>query len=249
MEPEHSLFCGGARSLMGAGARWHKETATRAWHSGLWGTAIIAVAVCLCTCRRKPGQLAYDEGVVDDSQIPVLVNQLASTRQDATNPCVPGYDWREVSRVEGVRRKLFILGLRAVPELVRHLDDRRYSMSVDFAQIVPLNVGQMCVEIVEDVVLCRTCRSCRKDVQWVAEYFGTAESSDNVTVDLAGWWAKNRGHTLRELRIMAAEHAAAMDGCDRKAINAELEGLRRGDALSLEEEAKRTSGLQPDDCM
>jgi hypothetical protein len=198
--------------------------------------ALIAFACGFVACKAG-GPRDDGDDTMDDESVRRLVDQLASKNHSPglvwkSTRLPPDYDLNEQKRVHGVYVRLGRLGLRAVPFLLEHLDDDRYSTTRDYSTFVDRSVGWECEGIILDIVQCRACSPTSKGVPyWDHRYFGQVASG---RLDLRDWWSRNSHRTLRELRIAAAEYAALQEGSDRDGLEAELKVLRAGKPISLE---------------
>ncbi|MBI1371275.1 MAG: hypothetical protein GC159_00730 [Phycisphaera sp.] len=136
-----------------------------------------------------------------------LVDQLASTNKppgvdDFDLPVyAPGFDAADTERVERVRQALCERGVDAIPSLIDHADDDRYSQTVTDSTTVNRTVGRNCVIALSRIVDGDLLREkspysvFSTSVIWHAYRDGNLEE----------WWSKRSTWSLRQIQIDALE--------------------------------------------
>jgi hypothetical protein len=178
----------------------------------IWLPAALMCAVGIALlggCGRGKTSPEAQEALPDD--IPALIEALASPNHfprvlgpDVIYP--PGFDHKAQERVRKAEARLRQKGFEAVPYLMEHLEDARYSYSEFFGEWHNHALGEVCFYIIEDLI----------------DFYGfdyeTREAADGKVMEkpsylwsiardgrMQEWWKERKGRSLGELQLEALQ--------------------------------------------
>jgi hypothetical protein len=165
--------------------------------------AIVLLSVQEVVCRAEEQQSSERQ-----QRIKALVEALASpnppAKAEKTAELPRNYNRAAQRRVIDAANALLKEGAVAFPALIAHLNDRRYSCSLNYPNGGEnWTVGQMCGEIVDEQL------DVYEDVINPLETGGPPRwyLQGVSRKDLRGWAKERAGRTLGQLQIEIAEHA------------------------------------------
>ena len=88
----------------------------------------------------------------------LLIDQLASPNKIANPESEPfvgypeNYDYEAQKVVADAETQLKKLGFNAIPELIKNVDDERYSCTRSYSTLIDFSVGEECFRIVESIL-------------------------------------------------------------------------------------------------
>ena len=176
-----------------------------------------AVALVLGACMLASGckgRSETEEAELPDD-VPGLIEALASPNffppaggYEIVYP--EGFDHRAQERVRLAEKKLREKGFEAVPYLVEHLEDIRYSYSERFDTWHNHALGEVCFYLIEDVV---DFYGCDYEVREGADGKTHEKPSYLWSICMKGemreWWEQRQTRPLHELRIEALQWTIA----------------------------------------
>lgn len=81
----------------------------------------------------------------------VSVNQAPNPDFDFITQLPESFDQTAQEAVDAASKELLALGFKAIPELINHIDDKRYCKSVLAGRVVDVSVGEECFGILEKI--------------------------------------------------------------------------------------------------
>jgi hypothetical protein len=204
-------------------------TVSPAMMAALLGT----VALCLllvacqgsnCQSERTPGaHSATTDGIAADRKKFVkLIDGLENHNPPPIIPVPPGrpeactpifdknYDWHEQERVKRTIQRLVEHADDAWPEIIDHLDDKRYCMTYEsMEQPRNFTVGEICRQIISDTLSWGYMRHWSDEVEYGREQSFHRMSCSDVARngDLKAWCESRSAKKLYELQIEMCEWA------------------------------------------
>jgi len=136
-----------------------------------------------------------------------LVAQLISPNREPTTgdesvTFPAGYDVPAQERIDKARRTLHANIEEALPYLIESLDDKRYSMTIEWAEgdaYYNYSVGEICRDIIQDrLEVYRDKISFSGPTHW---------NRYNYDVISKKWWRNRQGHSLADLQVEAIDWA------------------------------------------
>lgn len=167
----------------------------------------IVFAICLSCLPAKGSEPAIDE----------LIEQLASsnetphwTTQDLRmRPKFAKFDEHDPVRVEAAWDGIIKTGEKAIPVLLKHLGDARYSCTVrSNGYYRNMNVGDVCLDIIIGNI-----EIYQDHTRFLSEppCHGRPKFVPRNKTEVQTWWDKHNSSTLRDLQKAGVEFAIATE--------------------------------------
>lgn len=166
-------------------------------------TCALVVAANATACCKSA---AADE--LDRYTVKELIGQLANKNKPPAQQGAKAhpiwtkdYDWTEQTRIRNVWKELHRRAEEDLSEIVAHVDDTRYSltMAVSSGAYYNADIGFICYHILR-VNIEPYQRPGDKRFEAFMPYSGNRE-------DVAKWWTPRRGTRLKDLQLQSIEHA------------------------------------------
>lgn len=173
------------------------------------------------------------------ARIATLIDSLASTnrspwwddpRDIRRSPHYPpDYDFRADDRVFAARDSLLLCNIEAIPQLIDHWDDKRYShvYQHDFYGI--RDVGSVCQGIVRYLIEVHTMAYASGNLPRGEPRVPAVRLSPNKD-NMKKWWEQQKGKSLLQLQLDSAQWAIEQEtarGGDDQKTKAIIERLER----------------------
>jgi hypothetical protein len=173
--------------------------------------AILAVVACGTAATVAAADRSWPEVVeslASMNKAPVIRRQ--DGRSDTTPEIPAGFNWAEQKRIWQVAHELAKNAEEAWPELVKHLDDRRYALTVEHSVSSVYQDNWTVGDICREIVLWTVMAGYHDEIEWSTKGFYQRMSGEHFTggVELKKWCEARLDKPLFELQAEACRWAA-----------------------------------------
>ncbi len=162
--------------------------------------------------EEKADQAALNK--LDKAEIEKLVLELRSSNLDPApfgwGTGIPiNYDLEAQMRVWRAQRNIRALGITAFPALVAHLEDKEYSDTEEYSELVSFSVGHVCHRLIAAQVNIAGAVHRFKDrksqkTMYGGTFFNTA-LNDKHEGNVVKWWEANKQRNLEDIQLESIE--------------------------------------------